>query len=72
MVCPSRCGCVEVCFVERRRASCSFLAMVRTAFDEALVRCRCVGPTIPDSVDAVTGDGADQASVAVVSTSNVL
>ena len=28
---------------------------------------QCVGPTIPDSLDAVTGDDADQASVAVPS-----
>jgi hypothetical protein len=43
------------------------LAMGRTACDEALVRCQYVGPTIPDSCNAVTSADADQASVAVVS-----
>jgi hypothetical protein len=35
--------------------------------NEALLRYQCVGPTIPDSPNAVTSDDADQASVAVVS-----
>jgi hypothetical protein len=30
------------------------------------VRCQYVGPTIPDSRDAVTNDAADQGSVAVL------
>jgi hypothetical protein len=63
---PLRCGCVEVCSSSGVERSCSFLAMVRTTFDEAFVRCQCVGPTIPDSMDAVTGDGADQASAAAL------
>ena len=31
------------------------------------MRCQCVGPTIPDSPDAVMRDDADQASLAVLS-----
>jgi hypothetical protein len=41
--------------------------MGRTGLNEAQVRCQCVGPTIPDSPNAVTSDDAVQASVAVLS-----
>jgi hypothetical protein len=47
---PLRCVCVEVCCAER----CSNVAVPachRThSLNEALVRCQCVGPTIPDGV----------------------
>jgi hypothetical protein len=67
---PLRCVCVKVFGVERSRSQPCLSCHGRTAS----ARHRCVasmsGPTIPDARDAVTGDEADQASVAVPSKYN--
>ena len=56
-------GLLRRAVLERNRA---YLAMGRTALRGRPVRCRCVGPTIPDGVASVTSGDADQASVAVL------
>ena len=56
-------GMLRRAVLERSRAC---LAIGRTASMRRPVRCQCVGPTIPDSIECVTSDDADQASVAVL------